>query len=427
MNSPSRSPFEVRMKGFASRTLVADAVRWVDDQASRCGEERIAVASAFGRILAQDIISPMDVPGFDRSAMDGYALRGEETEGAGPYNPLPLKIIGESLPGREFSGEVTTGTAVRIMTGAPIPRGADAVLPAEFAEEKEKTLICNAAVPTGKNVSRRGEDVVTGSTVWKSGRSLRPQDLGLMSSLGIAEVNVARQPRVRIFITGSELVAPGQPLGPHQIYEANSSMLAALVHRDRGIVESTLFVGDDKEQLRNSLTEAGAEVVLISGGSSVGKEDFAPSIVAEEGDLPIHGVAMRPSSPAGIGRVGEKLVFLLPGNPVSCLCAYDFFAGRAIRRLGGRSADWPYRTVQRPLSRKIASAIGRVDYCRVKMDAAGVEPLAISGAAILSSTTRADGFVIVPQDLEGYPVGANITVFLYDDMHSYDPQSQIEV
>ncbi|MDA0833535.1 MAG: molybdopterin molybdotransferase MoeA [Planctomycetota bacterium] len=414
MTSPNRSPFEVRMKGFASRTLVADAVRWVDDQISSLGEERLAVASAFGRILSHDIVSPMDVPGFDRSAMDGYALRGEETDGASPYNPLSLRIIGESLPGREFGDELIPGSAVRIMTGAPVPRGADAVLPAEFAEEQDDTLICQAAVPTGKNISCRGEDVVAGSTVWKTGRSLRPQDLGLMSSLGIAEVNVRRQPRVRIFITGSELVTPGQPLGPHQIYEANSSMLAALVHRDRGIVESIHFVGDDKEQLRNSLTTNGADVVLISGGSSVGKEDFAPSILAEEGELPIHGVAMRPSSPTGIGRIKQSLVFLLPGNPVSCLCAYDFFAGRAIRQLGGRSADWPYRTAQHQLTRKIASAIGRVDYCRVKLDKVGVEPLSISGAAILSSTTRADGFVVVPHDLEGYPVGATVMVYLYD-------------
>jgi molybdopterin molybdotransferase len=145
----------------------------------------------------------------------------------------------------------------------------------------------------------------------------------------------------------------------------------------------------------------------------VGAEDHAPRLLAQAGELAVHGVAMRPSSPAGMGRIGERLVFLLPGNPVSCLCAYDFFAGRAIRLLGGLGADWPYRTVEAPVARKIVSAVGRVDYCRVRLAEAGVEPLALSGASILSSTTRADGFVVVPGESEGFGPGARVTVHLY--------------
>jgi molybdopterin molybdotransferase len=155
-------------------------------------------------------------------------------------------------------------------------------------------------------------------------------------------------------------------------------------------------------------------VILVSGGSSVGREDYAPRLIAELGELAIHGVSMRPSSPAGVGRISETLVFLLPGNPVSCLCAYDFFAGRALRLLGGRSPDWPHRTLQAVVARKIVSAIGRVDYCRVRLVDGRVEPIALSGASILSSTTRADGFVIVPSDCEGYGPDAEVTVFLYD-------------
>jgi molybdopterin molybdotransferase len=152
----------------------------------------------------------------------------------------------------------------------------------------------------------------------------------------------------------------------------------------------------------------------VSGGSSVGREDYAPQLIAEIGELAIHGVSMRPSSPAGLGRIGEALVFLLPGNPVSCLCAYDFFAGRAIRLRGGRSPEWPHRTVQATVSRKIVSEIGRVDYCRVRLVDGRVEPIALSGASILSSTTRADGFVIVPAPCEGYGPGADVAVYLYD-------------
>lgn len=156
-----------------------------------------------------------------------------------------------------------------------------------------------------------------------------------------------------------------------------------------------------------------ADVVLVSGGSSVGQEDHAPEILRELGTLAIHGVAMRPSSPTGMGRIGEKLVFLLPGNPVSCLCAYDFFAGRAIRALGGRSTDWPYRKMQATLSRKLVSTVGRVDYARVTLKGEIAEPLAISGASVLSSTTRADGFVIIPADSEGLPAETSVMVQLY--------------
>jgi molybdopterin molybdotransferase len=158
---------------------------------------------------------------------------------------------------------------------------------------------------------------------------------------------------------------------------------------------------------------AEAEIVIVSGGSSVGAEDLAPSLVATHGELAVHGIAMRPSSPTGMGHIGSRLVFLLPGNPVSALCAYDFFAGRAIRVLGGRPAAWPYRSLRAPLTRKISSPVGRLDYARVRVEGGRVEPLAVTGASVLSSTTRADGFVLIPEDSEGYPAGAEVEVWLY--------------
>jgi molybdopterin molybdotransferase len=219
-------------------------------------------------------------------------------------------------------------------------------------------------------------------------------------------------------VTGNEVIAPGRPKALHDIYDANSSMLRGLVERDGGALEAHVRTGDDVEAIRAAITAAGADVVLVSGGSSVGTEDHAPRLLAEAGELAIHGVAMRPSSPAGCGRIGETLVFLLPGNPVSCLCAYDFFAGRAIRLRGGLAAPWPYPQRRATVARKIVSAIGRVDYCRVRLRDGVVEPLALSGASVLSSTTRADGFVIVPADSEGCAPGSEVTVHLYD---AYDP------
>jgi len=219
---------------------------------------------------------------------------------------------------------------------------------------------------------------------------------------------------VRLLVTGNEVRAPGQAKGPHEIYDANSVTLRGLVARDGGLLESHLRLGDDPERLAQALAAPGADVVLVSGGSSVGAEDHAPRLLARLGELAIHGIAMRPSSPAGMGRIGTALVFLLPGNPVSCLCAYDFFAGRAIRRLGGRPDGWPYPRVQAVLARKIVSQVGRVDYVRVKLGADGVEPIALSGASVLSSTVRADGFVVVPAESEGHGAGSEVTVHLYE-------------
>ena len=182
------------------------------------------------------------------------------------------------------------------------------------------------------------------------------------------------------------------------------------------VVTVVLADGTDYPLNQFIIINSKGRVLLYNHRPEMGQGTYqsVPMILAEEGTLDLHGLAMRPSSPAGMGRIGESLVFLLPGNPVSCLCAYDFFAGRAIRQRGGRNPDWPHRTMKLPLSRKLVSAVGRLDYCRVMAGEDHVEPLALSGASILSSTTRANGFVIVPEDLEGYAPGEMVTVYLYD-------------
>jgi len=405
---------DVRMHGFRTRSEVPVVLDWIDRHAARLNEESVPLENAFGRTLAADVIAPFDVPGFDRAAMDGYALRGAETAGASEYNPLEFRVRGEVMPGQPFAGDLPPRSAVRIMTGAPVPDGVDSVVPAEFATETDGQIAVTRPVAPGQHIGHRGEDLQTGSAALGVGRHLRPQDLGLAASLGFDHVSVVRQPRVRLLVTGNEVKAPGTSKGMYEIYDANSYMLRGLVARDGGLLEAHHSLGDDPERIRTAILAPGADVILVSGGSSVGREDYAPRLIAEIGELAIHGVAMRPSSPAGAGRIGDALVFLLPGNPVSCLCAYDFFAGRAIRLRGGRSSDWPHRTLRAVVARKIVSAIGRVDYCRVRLVDGRVEPIALSGASILSSTTRADGFVIVPAQLEGYGPDEDVTVFLYD-------------
>jgi molybdopterin molybdotransferase len=400
------------MRGFASRTPVEAAWRWIEQQASPLECQSVPLLQSAGRVMAAEVQSPLDVPAFDRAMMDGFAVRAEETLGATAYNPLELAILGKALPGRAFEGRVEAGQAVRIMTGAPLPAGADAVLPAEWTETAGERLRLSGEVSPGKHVGRRGEDVVAGTTVLHAGRRLRPQDAGVLASLGLEEVEVVRRPRVRIVVTGNELLPPGSAWQPHKIFDANTPMLRALVERDGGLPLSGPIVPDDPEAILSAMRGEG-DLVIVSGGSSVGEEDHAPMLVARHGELAIHGIAMRPSSPTGIGKLDGRLVFLLPGNPVSCLCAYDFFAGRAIRLMGGLPAAWPYVQRRLRLNRKLASVVGRVDYARVAIVDEQVEPLAIGGASILTSTTRADGFIVVPQDSEGYPAGAEVDVWLY--------------
>ena len=429
MNRPTKAVTDdVRMRGFTRRHTVAAALEWLDAQlrpfdpaqGRSLDIEHVPIGVAAGRVLASPVASDVDVPGFDRATMDGYAVVAASTDGAGSYNRLTLTVVGDSMPGRPFEGSIRSGEAVRVMTGAPIPAGADAVLPAEFVDVEGPAeaahlvgrVSATASVSPGKNVGRRGEDIARGTIILEPGRVLRPQDLGVLSSVGHGQVKVVRRPHVRLVVTGNELLPTGSRPHGFQIADANGPMLAALVERDGGVVEFPGLVRDDPQAILAALTAA-ADVVIVSGGSSVGIEDLAPMLVAGHGELPIHGIAMRPSSPTGLGRIGQRLVFLLPGNPVSSLCAYDFFAGRAIRALGGRDTAWPYRSIRAVLARKISSPIGRLDYARVRLVDGLVEPIAVGGASVLSSTTRADGFVIVSDDSEGCAEGTEVTVWLY--------------
>ncbi|HUP80204.1 MAG TPA: gephyrin-like molybdotransferase Glp [Pirellula sp.] len=417
MNMPPL-PFDksdVRMKGFAKRSTVEAATEWIDSALpdySSLPIESVSLFHASGRVLATKVNSSFNVPGFTRSMMDGFAIRAEETLGATAYNALSFLIVGNSFPGMPYSGTVLSGQAVRIMTGAPMPGGADAVIPVEHTETQTCTVLVMGEVSVGKHVGIVGEDVSRGSVVFEAGRMLRPQDIGVLSSIGCDTLPVIRRPIVRIVITGNEILPAGTRPHGFQIADANGPMLHSLVTRDGGLPVISGLVPDDHESLLAAMSEP-ADVVLVSGGSSVGEEDHAPRVLAEHGTLAIHGIAMRPSSPTGMGIFNQRLVFLLPGNPVSTLCAYDFFAGRAIRALGGRSKDWPYRRVQATLTRKLVSTVGRVDYARVKLVGKHAEPVAISGASVLTSTTQADGFVIIQADSEGYAAQSLVDVLTY--------------
>jgi molybdopterin molybdotransferase len=355
--------------------------------------------------------------------MDGFAVRAIDTLGATTENPRFLTLVGEARPALPYSGEIESGQTVSITTGAPVPAGADAILVVEAAEvEPNGGVLAREQVALGRHISKVGEDVKQGQETFTVGRHLRPQDVGLLASIGIGSVEVVRKPRVAILVTGNELLPPGSMPSFFQIVDSNSPMLTALVVRDGGDCLPVQRVPDDETALRVAILKARkeADAILVSGGSSVGAEDHTPRVVAELGELAVHGIAIRPASPTGVAFLHGDAVsasiplFLLPGNPVSCLCAYDIFAGRVVRMLGGRSSELPYRKATRPLAARITSEMRRVDYVRVKVEDNRVIPLAIGGASNLSSAVIADGFVLVESAREQMDVGEVVEVYLYE-------------
>ncbi|HYE36358.1 gephyrin-like molybdotransferase Glp [Methylocaldum sp.] len=400
------------MKTFTRYESVDEVLRWLDRRISALPPERIAVSEAYGRVLAEAVPSPIDVPPFDRAAVDGYAVHGLETIGAGAYSPVSLILHDTSLV-------LQPGTASRIAAGAPLPEGADTIVPLALVEETSGFVNVAAAVAPGENIARRGKDIGCDSPILPEGRPLRAQDLALLAACGIDRIPVIRRPKVRIVTTGDDLAVPGQPRSTHQHFEAGSSMLKALVARDGGEVEACVHVSDDAiaEALRTNEIEA----TLVVGSSGEGWNDRAAEALDTAGELAWHGIALEPGRSAGIGCIGcigNTLVFLLAGDPVACFCAYDLLAGRAIRRMAGRSTAWPYPERRVVLTKKISSELGSVDYCRVRLTPNGAEPVATGGNTRLSALAAADGFLLVPEDCEGYPSGAEVTVFLYNSLDS---------
>lgn len=420
--SPPNSFDDVRMRGFRKRTSVSAALQWLDAaindalevrrrQADAC--EQLPLEQCCGRVLAEDLISGIAVPGFERAMMDGYAVRAEDLAVVSADHLVELEVAGESLAGRPYEAEVRRGSAIRIMTGAPFPRGATAVLPVELTRVlPDNRVQVLAKVPEGKHVGRVGEDIGLGERLLVAGRKLRPQDVAVASTVGRGVLSVFRRPRVRILLTGSELLPAGSVPQGFQITDANGPLLQSLVLRDAGLLTPVEYIGDSSEQLRRALAEP-ADVLLVSGGSSVGQEDFAPRVLAEVGELAIHGMSLRPAAPTGLGRCGSTLVFLLPGNPVSCLCAGDLFAGRALRRMLGGAGEWPYARQLLELGAPVTSAAGRLDYVRVRREGDRVFPLAASGAAMLGTAVRADGFIWIPEHLEQCLAGEAVEYFAY--------------
>jgi molybdopterin molybdotransferase len=391
---------------------VAEArTRILADVATVAPEETLPVARGLARVLARDVFAPFDVPPADNSAVDGYAVRGSDLAAG---DPIRVRLIADLPAGAVFKGSVGSGETLRIMTGAPIPAGADTVVPQELSERAGEWIDLRPVDP-GANVRARGEDVQAGEVVLRAGAVLRPQDLGLVASLGFADVRVHRRPRVALFSTGDEVVEPGQPRNPGQIYDANRFSLGGMVE---GAGAETLDLGivpDLREVLRERLLHAAgtADVVLTSGGVSVGDYDLVKGVLAEIGSIDFWQVAMQPGRPFAVGRIADARFFGLPGNPVASMLCFHLFVRPALWKMGGRTRLDPEcvtATAVEPMRKRPGRREFKRGVLRFTDGGYEVSTTGPQGSGILSSMVAANCLIILEEARGDVKAGERVLV-----------------
>jgi molybdopterin molybdotransferase len=378
---------------------VADArARILADVAGATPEETLPVARALGRVLARDVRAPFDVPPADNSAVDGYAVQGTDLV---PGGRARLRVVADLPAGAVYEGRVGPGQTLRIMTGAPMPQGADTVVPQELSETAGDWVHLRAVEP-GANVRARGEDVRTGAVVLQAGAVLRPQELGLLASLGFADIRAHRRPRVALLSTGDEVVEPGHPRRPGQIYDANRFSLGGMVEGAGADPIDLGIVPDVREVVRERLLHAAdaANVVLTSGGVSVGDYDFVKSVLDEVGSMDFWQVAMQPGRPFAVGRIGKTRFYGLPGNPVASVLCFHLFVRPALWKLGGRTRLEPEcvtATAAEPMRKKAGRREFKRGVLRFTDRGYEVSTTGPQGSGILSSMVAANCLIILEE------------------------------
>jgi molybdopterin molybdotransferase len=380
--------------------------------------ERIPLAAASGRVLAETITATADVPPFDRAAMDGFAVRAEDTLGATAETPRTLRLVDTIYTGHAPSRTIDTGECAEIATGAPLAPGANAVVMVEDTDRADgsaqrATVQVMQAVKSGQNVGPRGADIARGDSLLGPGDHLTASRVGACAAVGRAEVEVYAQPVVAIVSTGAEIVPPGQPLGAAQIYDINRFTLSAVTSLHGGIPRVRPSIPDDLNALRSMLLDlvASADIIVFSGGSSVGEKDLVLDAVRGAGEVLFHGIAIKPGKPTALGHVGATLVLAMPGNPTSCLSNAYLLLVPMLRKMARLPAHTP-RSITLPLARRIVSSAGRHQFYTVKLvDGAAVPAFKSSGD--ITSMSHADGYIEVPAGADMVEAGETVEVRLF--------------
>ena len=406
-----------RLKGFQKLTLIDDALqKWLNVlQIKKPREATAPLNEALNRVLATDVIAKEDLPRFDKSAVDGYALKTQDTIGASQFKPVTFQIT---------ESEVGVKQARQIWTGNPLPKGANAVVMIENTKKTDGKLEVWVQLATGGNVSKKGEDVKKAKKILKAGTRLNPYHLALLAAMGNSEVKVAEKPRIAILATGNELAEAGNKPSGNQIFDSNRVMLSAMC-RELGAEPVDLGIAKDDineiaEKLGIGLQECDA--VITTGGTSVGELDLVPDVVNNSGKpgVVVHGLALRPAMPTAVAAVDGKPVVILSGNPVAAVIGFEVFVRPLVCKMLGMSREEPRPTVNAVMTRKIAAALGRRTFVRVRVTQKNgkflAEPVSARGSGAISTMTRGNGFVIVPENREGVTEGEIVMVRLFGNV-----------
>jgi molybdenum cofactor synthesis domain-containing protein len=404
------------MRPFTGVLPLAEALRRIEDAAARVrGDEVVSLANAAGRVLAADVPAPFDVPGFDRSAMDGYAVRTQDLIDASADRPVWLTLAGRSRPGTLFEGAVTAVTCVDIATGAPLPEATDAVVMVERTKREGDRVQFTQAAEAGDHVARRGNDVAAGAVVLRAGDVLTPARLGVAASFGLRTLAVRRRPVVALISSGDELLDAAEHAGipgPGRIYDANRAMLAAICEASGADARLLPLVRDSLGDWRAAFdAAAAADLIVCSGGSSVGEQDFGSDILAERGEVLFHGIAVKPGKPTAFARIGTQLVLAMPGNPTSCLSNAYVLLRPLVRQLAGLP---PLVAVTREvtLTRSLKSPVDRLQFYPVRLDGDRAVPV-FKGSGDVTSLSDADGYVEVPVGVARVEAATRVVVTMY--------------
>lgn len=404
-----------RLKGFQKLTLVDDAMqKWLSILLLRKPTEvTVPIKEALNRVLGTDITAKEDLPRFDKSAVDGYSLKAEETFGASQFKPITFQITD--------SEEVGNKQAKQIWTGTPLPKGANAVVMIEKTERTDGELRVWVQLTPGGNVSKKGEDVKKDARIILAGTRLKPYHLSLLAAMGKSTVRVVKRPTIGILTTGNELVRPGRKLSGNQIFDSNYVMLSAMCYE---IGAEPVDLGKVRDEATKIAEKLGiglrnCDMVITSGGTSVGGLDLVPDVINNIGNpgVVVHGMALRPAMPTAVAVLNGKPVIVLSGNPVAAVIGFEVFARPLICKMLGMKKTEQRPAVNAVMTRKLAAALGRRTFLRVRVIRKNgeflAEPISARGSGAISTMTRANGFVIVPENREGVREGENVLVRLF--------------
>lgn len=405
-----------RLKGFKNLTPVEKAKKsfFSKLQMGKLKVITVPLEQALNRVLAEDIKASENLPKFDRSAVDGYAIKAEETVGVTHFKPKTFRITSKE--------HIENGEVKQVWTGNPIPKGADAVVMLENTKKNNSELKVWISVAPGENISKRGEDIRRGEVAVKVGTRLKPQHLGLIAALGIANVKVFGKPKVAILATGNELVEIGAKPREDQIFEVNRLILSALCRELEAEPVDLGIARDDDAEITEKIKRGleVADAVITTGGTSVGLSDLVPEAVNKLGKpgVIVHGMAMRPAMPTALAIVNEKPVIILSGNPVAAMIGFEVFAKPVIGVLMGLEKEESRPVIKAKITKRITTALGRKTFVRVHVFKGDgeylAEPISTRGSGIISTMTRANGYVVVPENIEGLDEGEAVLVHLFD-------------